>query len=352
MSGAGRMLPSRRRAHWPVEDAAALTHALAPEIGFLDRCRMAGWSPRRRSRAIQNFGRLVGFLQQEGILRDAPSLVPLLTEAHLRTFLEQERARMKLASLRNVLGDILGVLEAIAPEADWSVPRAWLRRLFPLAAREPRASPPLIHAVTLQRAGLRILCDSLDADHQVTDPLRYQLGLKLALLIACPLRIRNFASLRIGHELRRVGPGWQIELPATQTKTGRADACTVPVDLVGWLDRFIDEVRPRLLRPDRPVDALWLSHTGRPMGEQRLRRGIADATAAACGVRITPHRFRHASLTTWTLEQPEHAVLATALLGHASGHTAEQHYRIGQRQLAQQQLVRAIQNRVKQRRGA
>lgn len=352
MSAVSRRLLSAWQRHLLTGDASALAAALATEVNFLDHCGMAEWSDGRRIRAIRNVGRLIRFLRERGILQDELSLVPVLTEEHLRAFLEYERLRMKLASLTNVLGDVVGVLGAIAPDRDWRVPQAWLRRLFALAAVEPRAAPPLVHAATLQRVGMQLLYESLDANRSVLKPLQYQLGLQVMLLIACPLRIHNFARLRIGREIRQVGPGWQIELPASQTKTGQPDSHTVPAHLVTYLYRFVDEVRPSLARPNLSCDVLWLSDTGRPIGEQRLRREIAAATEAHCGIRITPHRFRHSSLTSWTLEQPEHAALATALLGHASGRVAEEHYRIGQRQVAQQHLVTAIERRLHRHRGA
>ena len=41
----------------------------------------------------------------------------------------------------------------------------------------------------------------------------------IALLSLCPIRLRNFAELRIGRQIRRIGDTWWIILEAAETKS-------------------------------------------------------------------------------------------------------------------------------------
>ena len=58
----------------------------------------------------------------------------------------------------------------------------------------------------------------------------------LALL---PLRLRDFAALRIGITLVQVEDHWQIVIPARETKSGRAEQRKVPNLLQPCLTRYI-----------------------------------------------------------------------------------------------------------------
>ena len=61
--------------------------------------------------------------------------------------------------------------------------------------------------------------------------IRYRDGLLIALLIACPMRIKNLANLIIGQHLVFDGCAYGLKLRAAETKTGRPYAPAVPMEL-------------------------------------------------------------------------------------------------------------------------
>ena len=52
---------------------------------------------------------------------------------------------------------------------------------------------------------------------------------------------------------------WWIILTAAETKENRADERPVNELLTPVVDRYLDQYRPVLVRPDFPPSALWLS---------------------------------------------------------------------------------------------
>src|ERR1019366_9841646 len=65
-----------------------------------------------------------------------------------------------------------------------------------------------------------------------------------------------------------------------------------------------------------------------------IRKIIKQRTAEGLGATILPHAFRTSAATTFVLENPEHAIEASALLSHTDFRTTEKHYLAGRRQMA------------------
>ena len=124
-------------------------------------------------------------------------------------------------------------------------------------------------------------------------PSLYRSGLAVALLAAAPMRIANFAALEIGHHLRHAADHWTIHLAAEETKTRRTDIWPLAAQLSASLDYYLDAVRPSLLkRPRKQVTTarLWIGDSGYPIGDQVLRRTVAELASARLVLRSTPTR--------------------------------------------------------------
>ena len=90
-----------------------------------------------------------------------------------------------------------------------------------------------------------------------------QTALALAILLICPIRVKNLAALNLERHVRRSRPGGgkvHLVIPAHEVKN-RADLeFELSPDVVAILDRYIEaRFRPRLLR----VPARGCSRTGR-----------------------------------------------------------------------------------------
>jgi integrase len=104
-----------------------------------------------------------------------------------------------------------------------------------------------------------------------------------------------------------------------------------PANLLPHLKRYIDHYRPILLGTSaksnhEPIDALWVSRDGTALTQGPLRRAICKRTEQEFGVRIPPHWFRDAAVTTLIRDKPESAKLTGAILGHTDHTIVQKHY--------------------------
>ena len=149
----------------------------------------------------------------------------------------------------------------------------------------------------------------------------------IALLALRPLRIRNFANLRLQHDIILSGDVAWIHLSQTQTKTGHVMQIPFPMELLPQLHQYITKIRRRFLR-EGSLSQLWLSRRGLPMGEAGARRIIKNRTAEVLGYPVSPHRFRHAAVTYLATMYPASINLASYLLGHSRPTITEAYYNL------------------------
>jgi integrase len=74
---------------------------------------------------------------------------------------------------------------------------------------------------------------------------------------------------------------------------------------------------------------------------------ITRRTREALGFPITPHRFRHAAATFWSVHDAKNVRGAKDLLGHSSFGTTENHYNISQSRLAGRKFAMIVDNAAK-----
>jgi integrase len=178
-----------------------------------------------------------------------------------------------------------------------------------------------------------------NATDEVVDPAAFRDGLIIALLATVPVRIHAFSLIRIGQHLNRQAQGgWTLDWTGDETKGRRPDHWPFPDFLTQALEVYLHVVRPALVaRETNAASAdhrLWIGVGGGPIGDQTIRKIIKARTAAAFGKPVHPHAFRTSAATTHVIENPEHAIEASALLAHTDFRITEKHYLAGRRQLA------------------
>lgn len=248
-----------------------------------------------------------------------------------------ERIRSYCRSMQDVsaltrtgrVSRLLAVARGAAPNLDWRWLVAIARRLDGAARREGparnkesriRSSGELFSVgVSMMRTAEVNL-----PNHSRAQAKQYRDGLMIAFLAARPLRIKNFAKLRLGQHVVEMSDGYGLYIPGNETKTGQPIESDVPDDLVPFLKRYLDQYRPAILRRHE-TEQLWVHSLGR-YTPGSLSMKIAGLTEKLFGVKISPHLFRDCAATTIAIEDPEHVMSIAGVLGHSSLKTSERHY--------------------------
>jgi len=213
------------------------------------------------------------------------------------------------------------------PKADFS----WLAEIEKDLAlvMEPRSKfDRVVLAERLVEAGLTLVTE---AEHSGKTPFRQAKGIRngllIALLAACPVRIKNYAALEIGITFKEEHGDWWITLPSTSTKMGGAEERPVPDYLYRAIVLYLKHARPVLLGSRPASNSLWISsRTGQRLTTKNLGTLISKITFEALGIDVSPHLFRTAAATTAALYGGENPHLASALLNHSDPRVTYDHY--------------------------
>jgi integrase len=245
----------------------------------------------------------------------------------------------------STLRNLRSVYTTIAPDRDWD----WLRTIANRCARGARSRPlKTATSEALYALGLELM-EKAEAEvaeiGMVTEhhAITYRDGLMIALLAAHPiLRRRALANLQIGQQLVRSGGTWVLDIPAEDTKAGRAiEQPLVVRSLAPFVDRYLEQFRSRFYGAEGHT-GLWASREWCPMLGTTISQIVARRTNAKFGFSVSPHRFRHAAATFWSERDPENILATKDLLGHSSFRTTDKYYIAAQSRLAGRALEQAL----------
>jgi integrase len=231
-------------------------------------------------------------------------------------------------------GALLRILSALDPGRDRSALARAYTHLRRTAAPSRDKLSRMVSASDLFELGLRLMdtCEE-GAAQPAYVATRYRDGLIIALLIACPMRLRNLTNLVIGQHLLFDGAGYLLKLAAAETKSRRPYLAVVPAELTPAVDLWLEVHRPGLQltardagQIGRTLGNLWLNRYGRPMGSGAIRTQIELRTRQAFGQAVWPHLFRDIAVTELVDCAPQEIGIAPDLLGHADLQTTKKHY--------------------------
>jgi site-specific recombinase XerD len=149
----------------------------------------------------------------------------------------------------------------------------------------------------------------------------------IALLAACPIRVKNFAALEIGVTFKEVDGNWWITLPYKSTKTKSPEERPVPEFLNHAIELYLKQARPVLIGTRLETNLLWISSiTGQRYTTKNLGTLISKTTFQTVGVDVSPHLFRTAAATTAAMYGADNPYLSSGVLGHTDPRVTYEHY--------------------------
>ena len=250
-----------------------------------------------------------------------------VTLSNVDAYLAELTARVRSVTVYNCIYKLRRAAELLAPAADYS----WLSEIEKDLAlvMVPRSKfDRLVFTERLVEAGLTLVAEAQQfAKNELSRARGVRNGLMIALLAFCPIRLKNFATLEIGHTFKEVDGRWWVALPSLSTKSHRPDERRVPKLLNRAIDVYLNQSRPILIGSRPPTNSLWVSSTtGTTMTRKNLGTLISKITFKTLGVDVSPHLFRMAAATTAAAYGGNTPHLASAILGHTDPRVTEEHY--------------------------
>jgi integrase len=162
----------------------------------------------------------------------------------------------------------------------------------------------------------------------VSQLVKLQSALAIAILTTVPIRRKNLLQIELGKHLIVVGPEknrrMHLHFEPEDVKNNTDIEFELPAPVVRLLDRFLTEVRPRLLCSSSPH--LFVGSRSAQKINYVFSNQIANLTASELGVRLTPHQFRHFAGFVFLKDNPGGHELVRRLLGHKSIQTTLDSY--------------------------
>jgi integrase len=321
-------------------EAAFATGGLFDALGAATR-----WRPASAKKARSGYGAWLYWRLSRpdadvaGIEASRPE--DLVSREAVTAYVEHLSSVSSSITVYNRILELFASMRVMGPGLDWTWLKIAQRNLRSRAKPSNDKLARLQSADKLEELGFSLMAEAETAaylkDRDGTGmtllqrALAFRDGLMIALLIHRLLRIKNFASLRIGENLAIEGDAANLTFQASEMKSKRPMDVAFPKSLYSSLRRYIDCYRPILLGESGKAkglvtNALWISRDGTELAENPLHCAIRRRTRQAFGAPIPPHWFRDAGVTLLVRDAPASARLTSSILGHVSPEIATRHY--------------------------
>lgn len=150
-----------------------------------------------------------------------------------------------------------------------------------------------------------------------TKALAREDALAIAILLYCPIRIRNLSGIHIEQHLQRPGDGrMYLVLTEDEVKNGRPLEFELPGEIIRMVDFHLATRSPELC----PASTPWLfprRDGAGPVNAGQLASRIAKRIRTETGLEMNAHLFRHFAVMNWLDSNPGAYEVARRLLGHS-----------------------------------
>jgi integrase/recombinase XerD len=313
--------------YWPEVDQNAWNRVTSPgHVLSDDLGRGASWRAVTREKVRKGYGRWLSFLMSIGDIDTDKAPADRIVLENVKPYVLLLQDQVETWTVWTYVVSLYLTAKAFEPERDWD----WLYRISAKlkgARQASRSKLPKLRPPEQIAAWAYERLDTLQAgsDRRPTTALQYRDALLIALLVNCPMRLRNLVMIRIGQHLNWTGDAYRLDFIPDEVKTDRYLSLPLPAKLTPYLDTWINEWRPVLLK-DQEIDALWVGIRGGQIFERGIYQRICRTTEAAFGIAINPHLFRDIAVTSVVDLTPENVGITAPLLGHINPKTTEEHY--------------------------
>lgn len=316
---------------WPSCDRAAWAKAKEPRGPFDARNAGSSWSPATWRKTAAGYGFFLMWREECGELNPDEPASQRVTRKMLSAYLDFLKQRNRGHTVHNRIQELGNAMRILAPEQDWT----WIGRA---ASRLRAETVPARNKLSR----LRPLDELIGAGFALmnfaeTEPrfsprkraILHRDGLMLTFLGFLPIRLRNFAHIRLRTHLQENCT--VLAISAAEIKGRRPHEAWIADLLQQKLHRYLQHHRLVLLAArlhgDASTDRLWISAEGTPMSEEGIYRRVAKATARS-GARTGPHLFRTSAATTIAIRAPKDINIITPVLGHSGPEIGERYYNL------------------------
>jgi integrase len=313
---------------WPEADRKAWVAACQPSQRLRRGGAASHMKPITQCDLARRYGYFLDCMNRRGLLDLNKAAGGHVTPENVGAYLQELTARVGSVTVQGSIYKLRRACELIDSARDLS----WLIDLendLALVMRPRSKSNRWVLTEALVEAGLTLIAEAENSSKtsKLARARQVRNGLMVAMLAMHPIRLKNFASLKVGRNFVEIKGSWWIALSAAETKEDRPDERRIDDLLQPALNRYLKKYRPLLAGTDQPTAALWLSsNDGEPMSYAGVERVITETARSTIGVAVSPHLFRTAIASSAAIHGGARPHLASALLHHTDHGVTEAHY--------------------------
>ena len=288
--------------------------------------RAASWRTPTQEKVRKGYGRWLDFLMSQGLMEPDSDPVERIILANVRPYVLNLQTEVAPETVWSYVTSLHQAAMAFAPISEWS----WLYKIT--AKLKSRSNPTRQKHIRLRPAAevFDWAANEMDAlnttsDYRPTVAIAYRDALMIALLTACPIRLRNLTMIAISRHLMQVNDRYQLRFAPHEVKNNRYLTMALPSALTPFLEMWLQQWRPRLCK-SADLMSLWIDVRGGALGARGIHAAITKRTKQAFGHPINPHLFRDIAATSTAIVTPANIGIAGSILGHQTTQAVEDHY--------------------------
>jgi integrase len=325
---------------WPAADRLAWLRACESGVGWRRGGAASRWKPITREDLERRYGYFLESLRERGTLDPQAGAGRLVTPENVDCYIERVRSGWTSVTLARSVYKLRRMAGILAPSLDLD----WLTEIandLDLVAYPLERFDRIVTSEVLIRAGLTLVKEAQVARRRrpIWRAGQIRDGLMVAMLAYCPIRLKNFSELELGHSFVRELHRWTIKLPGAEVKNGRTDLRLIRERLNPAIGLYLTWARPRLMRHTGEFiigeeqnqllfGPLWVGQYGEALSYNSVERRIMETTRSIIGRALSPHDFRRSGAFTARYRAGSEPHLASGLLQHQDMELVDENYNL------------------------